>query len=178
MHIDCPAKRSSQAQVLQDLLRGLPQDKYKLADVMRITRAEYEADRFYDSEEVVQSAVDLEMPKLLACCERRAAKLGPSGRRNLPASGRNRVMKAFFRSQDLWNACLRRNHWREDPKPPFNYPWCESRDHIPSAKYFVEWAREEEKEGKLFPSRKRKGDSSAAPKSSRRLLACYEPHIV
>ena len=36
----------------------------------------------------MQSAVDLEMPKLLACYERRAAKLGPSGRHNLPASGR------------------------------------------------------------------------------------------
>ena len=162
LHMGCPAKRSSQAQVMQDPLQGQPPDQDKLTSAMQVTVAEYEADMFYDLEEVLQTAVDLEMPKLLACYERRATKIGPFGRHNLPASSQKRVKRAFFRAQDSWNACL----WRQDPKPPFNYPWCDSHDHIPLAKEFAEWASEEAQEGKSFPSRKRKRDSFAALQSS------------
>ncbi len=138
----CPAKDRSpppQTQFLKDLLQGLPPNMDRLADVVQATVADSQADKFYGLEEVIQTAADLGMPKLLACCERSATRKGAFGRGNLPASSRNRVMKAFLRAQDSWNTCLRINHRGQDPGP-FGHPWCEWTDHIPSAQVFASWA--------------------------------------
>ena len=142
----CPAKGRSpppQSQFFMDLLQGLPPNLGNLAEITQAAVADSEADTFYDSEEVMQSAVDLGMPRLLACCERQATRIGAFGRGNLSACSGKRVMQAFFKAQDSWNMCLRINHSGQNPGP-FGHPWCEWTDHIPSAQDFADWAAAEE----------------------------------
>ena len=55
---------------------------------------------FFDREEVLDAAVRLGMPKLLACCERRSASKGFPNWHRFPVSSRLRLYKTRMRAAD------------------------------------------------------------------------------
>ena len=132
--MSCPAKEKSlpPAQVIRIVQRNRPAELDKLVDILQAAVAKSHTDDFDDLVESMQNAVDVNMPRLLACCERSATRRDPFGRGNLSARSRQRVIHASFIALGSWTRCVRQNHTDQDPGP-YGQPWCEWSDHMPSA---------------------------------------------